>query len=254
MHKATHTPWFEFGFGLYHRKLLKSHLHGLYIHEDLLQLSSEQSHLLFLNHVSWWDGLLLYQLSQSFPTGRLHVLMGQDGLRQYPFFRRLGAYSVDASNAADVRQMIRYTVDLLAKPGNVVCWFPQGVQRHQEARPLGFQEGLGTLIALLSGQAVREACASFADVDVRAVGLHYATFEDKRFEAYIGGSCNLWNRLLPNARARSEITSLCEIALADQLDEQTRLVQSAFANGQTMPPRYVDILTQRTGRKEGISR
>ncbi|KMU98291.1 hypothetical protein ACS72_16070, partial [Acinetobacter sp. VT 511] len=96
----------------------------------------------FMNHSSWWDGLLLYHAARQTSRGDHYVMMEEQQLQQYAFFRKLGAYSINKESASGIRTSLQYTSELLDS-GKRVWIFPQGEILHQEARPIQFRPGIG---------------------------------------------------------------------------------------------------------------
>ena len=65
-------------------------------------------------------------------------MMDEPGLKQYPFFRKLGAFSINREQPKEIVQSLRYSKKLIDQ--NMPVWlFPQGEIQHQEIRPLEFQ-------------------------------------------------------------------------------------------------------------------
>ncbi|KAA8785508.1 hypothetical protein EC604_16835 [Paenibacillus amylolyticus] len=108
-------------------------------------MAPEQPVVYFMNHSSWWDGLLLYHAAKQTSRGDHYVMMEERQLRQYAFFRKLGAYSINKNSASGVRTSLQYTNELLAA-GKRVWIFPQGEIIHQEARPIQFRPGIGLVL------------------------------------------------------------------------------------------------------------
>lgn len=81
--------------------------------------------LYIMNHSSWWDGLLAYHAARRLTRRRQYFMMEEAQLRKFQFFRRLGAYSINREEPADVRASLRYTARLLGEGGSV--WmYPEG--------------------------------------------------------------------------------------------------------------------------------
>jgi len=108
-------------------------------------IEPDQPVIYFMNHSSWWDGLLLYHAAQLTSRGDHYVMMEEEQLRQYAFFRKLGAYSINKENASSIRTSLQYTTELLHS-GKRVWIFPQGEILHQDARPIEFRPGIGLLL------------------------------------------------------------------------------------------------------------
>lgn len=112
---------------------------------DAKPMAPDQPVVYFMNHSSWWDGLLLYHAAKQTSRGDHYVMMEERQLRQYAFFRKLGAYSINKDSASGVRASLQYTNELLAS-GKRVWIFPQGEILHQEARPIQFRPGIGLVL------------------------------------------------------------------------------------------------------------
>ncbi|MCP1137374.1 lysophospholipid acyltransferase family protein [Paenibacillus polysaccharolyticus] len=113
--------------------------------DGVLPIAPDQPVVYFMNHSSWWDGLLLYHAAKQTSRGDHYVMMEERQLRQYAFFRKLGAYSINKDSASGVRTSLQYTNELLAA-GKRVWIFPQGEILHQEARPIQFRPGIGLVL------------------------------------------------------------------------------------------------------------
>lgn len=97
------------------------------------------------NHACWWDPLVALLLSEALRAdGR--AMMDARNLRRLPFFRLLGAFGVDLDAPRDGALALRYAGRHLRGPGRLVWIFPQGRERPEDPRPLGF---LGGSLALL---------------------------------------------------------------------------------------------------------
>ncbi|RVT60802.1 lysophospholipid acyltransferase family protein [Niallia taxi] len=92
------------------------------------------------NHSSWWDGLIYYKLTKTVIQQDLYIMMHEQGLKQFPYFKKLGAFSIDRSSPKGIVKTMRYA-EMLLKKGKSVWIFPQGDEYHLEKRPLQFQPG-----------------------------------------------------------------------------------------------------------------
>lgn len=128
--------------------------------------------LIISNHSSWWDGLLFFFLNYRFWKLDVHIMMHERGLKKFPFFRRLGAFSIDRNNPKDILASLRYAEGLL-KQGKTVILFPQGDEYHLETRPLEFHTGILYLM---------EKCPNVPLVPVR---FYYSMRREKKPEVWI---------------------------------------------------------------------
>ncbi|MCB2212611.1 lysophospholipid acyltransferase family protein [bacterium] len=147
MIKPKPANWAEKLFARYLRGSLRRHFHAVRLHGSLPELRNNVPVLLLPNHGTWWDGFFVHVLNRLFLRRRLYVMMLAEQLRQYPFFRKLGAYGFDPDDRADVLTTLRFTRDLLEDDRQAcVTIFPQGELTPVERRPLGFRPGAGWLI------------------------------------------------------------------------------------------------------------
>lgn len=219
---AEKKRWFETVFAAYNRWLIGRSFAGLHVRGLERWTSASGPVLLIANHSNWWDGLLLFQVNQLLLRRDFYVMMEEKGLRAYPFFRKLGAYSIRRDSTADIRASLRYTADRLQSPNALVCLFPQGRIRHQEVRPLDFAPG--------AALALRDAPP---DAKVCLATLNYSFLEDQRPEAFLALSEPLSARdlLAADPDSAKELTAQLERHLTEQLDAQRAELLCGDATG-----------------------
>ncbi len=105
------------------------------------------------NHCTWWDGFFIYVLNRAVLHRRLYVMMLEEQLRKYRFFRRLGAFGISQGNPRGVRAALSYSAGVLKETSNCLCIFPQGAMRRLHDRPLGFMRGLEAILRMHGGEA-----------------------------------------------------------------------------------------------------
>ncbi|MBO8155858.1 MAG: 1-acyl-sn-glycerol-3-phosphate acyltransferase [Bacillaceae bacterium] len=161
--------------------------------------------LYVMNHSSWWDGLLAFQLNQALIKQDSYVMMHEQGLRKYPFFRKLGAFSVNRQNPGDVLRSLTFAENLL-KGGKSLWLFPQGDEFHLEKRPLNF---------LMGAMYLLEKCP---DVPVVPISIYYSFGHNRKPEVYLlAGNQKFWSAF--NGCTRKEKTLALEMDFTAQLDE-----------------------------------
>ncbi|MDO7906498.1 lysophospholipid acyltransferase family protein [Paenibacillus sp. JX-17] len=193
-------------------------------------LQAEGRPLIYImNHSSWWDGLLAYHVLKKCSNHDHFMMMEERQLLQYPFFRKIGAFSMNAGSAPDIRRSLLYASSLL-KQGGRVWIYPQGEIQHLETRPLIFKRGIGFMLGQLPEAAVVP------------VTLYHGMVQYDRPEATI------WfgEPLLPErwkSRDSRVLTQELQQMLEQQLDQHRETVLSAH---QGIPEGFTQIL--RTGR------
>lgn len=137
MQKANKNKLAEQAFHLYVKeRLIRKQFHRILYRADDLPTPG----LMLATHGSWWDGMILFHLDQTMLRHDPYVMIDQQGLARFPFFTRLGGFSIDRSSYKEIKQSLQYAKDQLAN-GSSVWMFPQGEERHQEERPLQLSSG-----------------------------------------------------------------------------------------------------------------
>jgi len=104
------------------------------------------------NHVCWWDAMVALALTERAGVD-FCVLMDEQNLREFTFFRRIGAIGVDRHGRFGARAGLRRAQAALSGPGRLLWVFPQGEYRSPAARPLGLEGGV-VWLARASGAAL----------------------------------------------------------------------------------------------------
>jgi len=227
---ARKSRAFERLFDRYNSRLLRRHFAAFHVDGDYADLSAPGPILLVANHQSWWDGLALFALNRRLLQRDAFALMSEAGLREFPFFRRLGAYSIDPSRPGDIRASLRYTAGLLNNPRALVCIFPQGEEKHVQARPLAFARGIGLLLASVQRPSIR----------VGTLALRYDFLEHKLPEMFARfGPVHEWHA--GERETGAAITCTLEAQLTQLLDGLTAQIATLDRAGRLQPPGFIDL-------------
>ncbi len=144
MLKAKKSFWFEKLFAIYNRNLLERRFHSFQIQnlESLLSRDPKMPLIIYANHSSWWDGLILFEILKNLDFEN-YVLMEEKQLSKFRFFRRIGAFSIIREKPFEIKKSLKYAVELLSKGKNkTLLIFPQGEIIPNDRRPLKFFQGL----------------------------------------------------------------------------------------------------------------
>lgn len=172
MIEAKHSAPFELVFERYAANLIARRFHALWVRGNVS--SAPEPTLLVMQHVAWWDPIVLFHLTRAwFPRGAVHyAMMDESNLKKYPFFRWIGAFGVDRSSKSAGLASVRYTLARLREPRTRVVVFPQGRQYPADVRPLRCEAG-ATWVAARAG------------VRVVPIALRYDFLEDEYPEAFV---------------------------------------------------------------------
>ncbi len=146
MYSARHRPWAEALFSVYLTRLLRRHFHALRLLGEAPSAPPRLPLLLVPNHGSWWDGLFLFELNRRLLGRRLHLMVLEEHVTRFGFFRRLGAFSIRPGFRDEVAASLAYAASVLADPANVLTLFPQGRIHQASDRPLDFQRGVERIL------------------------------------------------------------------------------------------------------------
>lgn len=135
-----------------------------------------QKTIYYLNHNSWWDGLIPFLLNQKLFQQNARGMMEDTQLSRYSFFSRLGVFSINLRSARSSMQSLRYAIRSMERPHAALYIYPQGKIVPFSTTDLQFKKGIGWL------------AKKIPEADLVPVGIHIHTREsDKpRLEINVG--------------------------------------------------------------------
>lgn len=214
MIQANKSQLFHSMFSLYHQRLLRRSFDQIYLHSKGNFPTTPAIYI--ANHSSWWDGLIYFHLCRTVLTEDIYIMMHESGLKRYPYFKRLGAFSINRSNPKDILRSLHYA-EQLVQEGKSVWMFPQGDEFHLEKRPLGFQPGISYVLERLPY------------TQVVPVSFYYSFGHKKKPDVYIKAGIPFYHHDL-SGRSRTEKTAGLEQVCTEQLDELKELVVTRQLN------------------------
>lgn len=146
MIEAKHSKPADMIFNFYISRLLKKNFSHFYFADDFPQIKSDEKLIITPNHISWWDGFFIYYAGKKFCNRKIHILMLEEQLKKYWFFRYVGAFSIDLQNKFAMIQSIKYAAKVLADKKNFVVIYPQGEIQPFEKNPIELKEGIKLII------------------------------------------------------------------------------------------------------------
>lgn len=156
MLEANKSARFEQIFAVYNRSLLKRRFRALRFSgsEILSKGASRVPKLIYVNHSSWWDGLVAFQISSTLKMDSF-LMMEEKQLERLFLFRKLGAFSVIREKPFEAMKSINYAADLLKENSQRTLWiFPQGEILPNDIRPVKFYGGVSRIIKKIGQCAV----------------------------------------------------------------------------------------------------
>ncbi len=116
----------------------------------LQNLPHDRPVIAFSNHINWWDGLMVFLLTRCARHKNFYCIMSDEQIAQYPYLKRLGAFSIDLENPLRAAGVVRFAVRLLQKRSTLLWLFPQG-EMSSPHQPLQLRTGANYLATQANG-------------------------------------------------------------------------------------------------------
>ena len=143
--------------------------------------SQGQRTIFYLNHCSWWDGLIPFLLNQKEFRQNARGMMEDKQLHKYPFFRRLGVFSIGLSSPRSSMQSLRYAIKSMERPNASLYIYPQGKIVPFSVDNLEFRKGIGWLAKKLPD----------SDLVPVAIYIHTKESDKPRLEISVGSAVDV---------------------------------------------------------------
>lgn len=146
MIKADHNIFAQKLFYAYIKRLMKKHYSHFYLVNKPPIISDKNSLVFVPNHISWWDGFFIGHIERNYYNRKVHIMMLEEQLKKYWFFKKVGAYSISPGNIKSFLETRNYTRELISNNSNSVIIYPQGEIESYEKRPLSLKKGLDKIL------------------------------------------------------------------------------------------------------------
>jgi 1-acyl-sn-glycerol-3-phosphate acyltransferase len=198
-------------FKRYARRFVSRHFHAVRLAGEF-SVQKDLPVVVYINHASWWDPMMMMLLSDELLPGRHHFApVDSEAIERYKMFKRLGFFGVQKNSRSGARDFLRVASRILESPQNVLWITPQGRFADARERPARFQRGLGKL-------AARCRAAVFVPL-----AMEYTFWEERLPEALVWiGQPTLVERV-PELNDRS----LSEVFEANLMQAQDDLASAA---------------------------
>jgi 1-acyl-sn-glycerol-3-phosphate acyltransferase len=208
---AKKSEFFQKIFSIYNRNLIKRRFMSLRIDgfENLADRDKSIPHIIYANHSSWWDGLIMFQICREANVD-LFAMMEEKQVLEYPFHRKLGAFSVVRENPRDALKAVKYAADLLREDSErCVLIFPQGELVANDKRPIVFFNGISRVIEKVENTKVIPTAIRYECGNDWKPEIFVKIGEPEKFEI---------------SRNRTELTKTLETKLTENLDSIAKSV------------------------------
>ena len=122
---AKKSDWFISLFELYTRNLFWRRFENVWI-DQAYQPTSTSKTIYYLNHSSWWDGLIPFLLNQKLLKQRARAMMEDKQMKEHKFFQKIGAFSVNLHHSKSLITSLRYAVSSMNRPQASLFIYPEG--------------------------------------------------------------------------------------------------------------------------------
>jgi 1-acyl-sn-glycerol-3-phosphate acyltransferase len=199
---AEESPIFRSLFNVYVKNLFKRRFETVWINQQY-HPSADAKTVYFLNHTSWWDGLIPLVLNTYCFNQQPRAMMEYEQIKKYPFFKKIGAFSVDQESPRHIRASLRYALESMDRENASLYLYPEG-----EIKPIGrainFKPGIGWL------------CNKLKNVDFVPIGIHMHTIRHDKPELHlwVGKPCEV-----EKGKTKSTYSTAFEQSMKKVLDQ-----------------------------------
>jgi 1-acyl-sn-glycerol-3-phosphate acyltransferase len=129
------------------RRYFRRHFDGVRVSQAQRFSQATGPLIVFANHSSWWDPMVLVLLAAKLMPQRRHFApMDAVALERYGILKHIGIFPVEMNSARGAAQFLRGGESIL-ESGGVLWLTPQGQFVDARQRPLVFKSGLAALAA-----------------------------------------------------------------------------------------------------------
>lgn len=140
---ANESRWFIRFFRVYVKILFKRRFKRIWLRQEYEPIESSRT-VYYLNHNSWWDGLIPLMLNEYRFRQQARALMEDKQMKDFPFFSRIGAFSINRSDSRSAVTSLRYAVNSMQRPNASLFIYPEGKLHPAGTKPI-FEDGLAWL-------------------------------------------------------------------------------------------------------------
>ncbi len=199
---ARESAFFIRFFGWYTKRLFIHRFKHIWLKQHYFPDSNSRT-IYYLNHSSWWDGITPLLLNQYLFRQNARAMMEDKQMKQYKFFRWIGAFSVSLNETRGSVRSLRYAVKSMQRDNASLFIYPEGkIVPFSTSQP-EFQGGLNWLYRQLP------------EVEVVPIGTYIHTLRYNRPEIHI----QIGEPVQVNKRLGPGLQTTLEKALQKQLIE-----------------------------------
>jgi 1-acyl-sn-glycerol-3-phosphate acyltransferase len=168
---AKESPLFIKIFRGYTWLLFKRRFKRLWLKQEYAPCA-ECKTIYFLNHHSWWDGLIPFLLNEFRFHQQARALMEDKQMKEHTFFRKIGAFSINRNDPKKAISSLRYAVTSFEREHSSLFIYPEGTIT-PACGALNFEGGLAWLSDKLP------------EVDVVPIAIYMQTIRHDKPELHL---------------------------------------------------------------------
>jgi len=168
---AKESPLFIKLFRWYTWLLFKRRFKNVWLKQEYSPCS-ECKTIYFLNHHSWWDGLIPLLLNEFRFHQQARAIMEDKQMREYSLFQKIGAFSINREDPRKAITSLRYAVKSFERPHSSLFIYPEGSITHAGST-MDFEGGLAWLSDKLP------------DVDIVPIAIYMHTIRHDKPELHL---------------------------------------------------------------------
>lgn len=175
--------------------------------------------IIYAQHNCWWDGLIGYYLCRKVFKTDVRIMVEE--LHALPFLSKIGAFSIDKNSTSSILKSLNFAIDTLKGSDKSLFFFPQGIIRPPDSRPIEFESGLSYISQKLEG------------VNLIPLSFKYVFLREPSAEILIDVQKPI---TLGEFKNRKLLTSFLEDSFQDGLDKQRDEISQGYLRN------YITIL------------
>src|SRR5471030_2412758 len=118
-------------------------------------IKPRHSYLLMCNHFSFWDGLwavylCLHGIHKKQLIQGFYIMSLKKQMEKHWWLKYIGAFSI-VPGSRSAEESLSYAAEILAKPGNLLLFYPQGNLESELVRHIEFKEGMSQIVPQIKG-------------------------------------------------------------------------------------------------------
>lgn len=141
---ANESPFIISFFKIYSKWLMKYSFRKVWLKEDYHPNSGSKT-IYYLNHTMWWDGLIPLVLNEYKFKQKARAIMEEKQMKDYAFFSKIGAFSINLDDQKDTLRSLRYAIDSMNRSNSSLFIYPEGELIPLDSDESKFKSGLAWL-------------------------------------------------------------------------------------------------------------